>query len=35
MIGHLSIEEMQNWVVRHLRTDLTPTKFAAHCKSQS
>ena len=29
-IGRVSVEEMQNWIVRHLRADLTPAKLAAH-----
>jgi hypothetical protein len=33
--GRISAEEMQSWIVRHLRTGLTQAKLAAHCKSQS
>jgi hypothetical protein len=35
MIGRVSVEERQSWIVRHLRTDLTQAKLAAHCTSQS
>jgi hypothetical protein len=35
MIGRVSVEEMQSWIVWHLRTDLTQAKLAVHCKWQS